>query len=206
MADRTENHGAGHHRPAGPDGDEHPGGGYFDPDFNATALPITLGEWRVGRCPDDMVTTMLGSCIAACVHDPAAHVGGMNHFLLPGAPDSTAVRAPCRYGGAAMDRLLEAVAEAGGQRDRLEVKLFGGARVIEAGRDIGAENAAFALAYVARAGLTLTGQDLGGTLGRRVMFFPATGRAYRRFMRVDSAGVDNEIRQWRHARTHRHPA
>ncbi|MCW2247004.1 chemotaxis protein CheD [Azospirillum fermentarium] len=192
MADRSDRRGA-HPRPSGT--------GYFDPDFKANAIPITLGEWRVCRRPDEMVTTVLGSCVAACVHDPVARVGGMNHFLLPGAPaGAEGAHSPCRYGAAAMDTLLDAVTAAGAVRDRLEVKLFGGARVIEAGQDIGADNVAFALDYVARAGLTLTGRDLGGTLGRRLMFFPATGRAYRRFMKADAAGVAQEVTHWRRLR------
>ncbi len=199
MAGKSGNHGSNHRHPPDAEGFR-PDGSFFDPDFNAYAIPITLGEWRVGRRQDDMVTTMLGSCIAACIHDPVAGVGGMNHFLLPGKPGDGDTGVAARYGAVAMDGLLAAVVEAGGWRERLEVKLFGGARLIDSGHDIGAENAAFALDYVTQAGVRLTGRDLGGTLGRRVMFFPATGRAYRRFLLPDMAGVEGEVRQWRRAR------
>lgn len=199
MADRPGNRSEDHRHPPDAEGFR-PDGSFFDPDFNAYALPITLGEWRVGRRHDDMVTTMLGSCVAACIHDPVVGVGGMNHFLLPGNPSDGDTGVAARYGTVAMDGLLGAVVDAGGSRERLEVKLFGGARLIDSGHDIGAENAAFALDYVAQAGVRLTGRDLGGMLGRRVMFFPATGRAYRRFLLPDTAGVEGEVRQWRRAR------
>jgi len=161
-------------------------GSYYDPEFNAYVVPVVLGQHRISSRADDMLVTTLGSCVAACIHDPVAHVGGMNHFLLPGAPTDGGLGVATRYGGVAMERLINDILARGGQRDRLEVKVFGAARVIDTSFDAGASNAAFVLDYVKAAGLKLTGQDLGGASGRRVHFFPTTGKAFRRLVRPET--------------------
>ncbi|HEY0833299.1 MAG TPA: chemotaxis protein [Azospirillum sp.] len=161
-------------------------GSYFDPEFNAYVVPVVLGHHRISSRTDDMLVTTLGSCVAACIHDPVARVGGMNHFLLPGAPTENGAGPATRYGGVAMERLVNDVLARGGQRDRLEVKVFGAARVIDTTFDAGVANAAFVLDYVKAAGLKLTGQDLGGASGRRVHFFPTSGKAFRRLVRPET--------------------
>lgn len=168
-----------------------PGGdtsGYFNRQFQAHALKVFLGSHIVSDRPDVMMVTTLGSCVAACVRDPAAGVGGMNHFLLPEVPASDARDddAAARYGSVAMERLINAVLAGGGRRDRLEAKLFGGAHVIESSLDVGARNADFALAYLAREGIALTGKDLGGGSARRVHWFPHSGRALRKLLRPEA--------------------
>ncbi len=83
-------------------------------------------------------TTILGSCVAACLHDPLAGVGGMNHFLLPG--DDNEDPGNLRYGVHAMELLINALLGLGAKRDRIEAKLFGGAHVVHNLADIGARN------------------------------------------------------------------
>ncbi len=157
-----------------------------------------LGHHMIGQGPDVMMVTTLGSCVAACVHDPSVCVGGMNHFLLPEVPSTerTTTGSAARYGSVAMERLINDVLSLGGRRDRLEVKVFGGARVIDSSFDVGGENARFVLDYVRREGLKLTGQDLGGQSARRVHFFPGTGRALRKLLRPEalSETVGQELR------------
>ena len=161
-------------------------GSYFDPDFHAYVVPVVLGHHRISSRSDDMLVTTLGSCVAACVHDPVARVGGMNHFLLPGAPSEAGIGIATRYGGVAMERLIRDLLDRGARRERLEVKLFGAARVIDSSLDVGAANAAFALDFIKREGLELAGSDLGGAHGRRVHFFPTTGKAMRRLLRPET--------------------
>lgn len=161
-------------------------GSYYDPEFKAYVVPVVLGHHRISSRADDMLVTTLGSCIAACLHDPVTRVGGMNHFLLPGAPSEGGIGLATRYGGVAMERLINDLLTRGAHKERLEVKLFGGARVIESSMDIGVSNAAFVLDFVQREGLRLTGSDLGGSTGRRVHFFPTTGKAMRRLVRPET--------------------
>ncbi|WP_448202510.1 chemotaxis protein [Azospirillum sp. sgz302134] len=161
-------------------------GSYFDPEFQAYVVPVVLGHHRISSRADDMLVTTLGSCVAACIHDPVARVGGMNHFLLPGAPSHEGFGVATRYGSVAMERLINDLLARGARRERMEVKLFGASRVIDTSMDVGASNAAFALDYVRREGLTVAGQDLGGPVGRRVHFFPTTGKAFRRLLRPET--------------------
>jgi len=140
------------------------------------------GEY--GICPpDEGLTTVLGSCVAACVRDPAAAVGGMNHFLLPcdsgsGIWDTGPLGLAARYGDVAMERLINEIVKQGGRRSHLEVKLFGGAAMgtVGGGR-IGQSNISFALEFLAREGIPVASRHVGGTRGRKLVYFPGTGRA-----------------------------
>ncbi|WP_377808768.1 chemotaxis protein [Azospirillum sp. A29] len=164
-------------------------GRYFNREFNADAVKIGLGQQAVSDRPDLMIATTLGSCVAACIHDPVRGIGGMNHFMLPDLPASELEGAgmAARYGSVAMERLINALLAAGAERQRLQVKLFGGGRVIESSYDIGGLNCRFALDYVRTEGLTLAGHDLGGGSARRVHYFPHSGRALRRLLRPEAA-------------------
>lgn len=172
--------------------------GYYSADVSAKVVNVYIGRHRVSGDPGTMLVTTLGSCVAACIVDPVARIGGMNHFLLPSAPgrNMDALGPATRYGSVAMERLINDLLKAGGRRECLEVKLFGGARVIDSVLDVGVTNAAFAIDYVNREGLKLVVQDLGGLLPRRVNFFPATGRVLRRLLRREdiSSTATREMR------------
>src|SRR5262249_19029290 len=107
---------------------------------------VVQGEFKVSTSPDVMLTTVLGSCVAACMRDPAAGVGGMNHFLLPGVLAGEG--ADLERGVHAMELLINALLQAGARRDRLEAKLFGGARMMKNLSDIGAKNSVFASEFL----------------------------------------------------------
>ena len=140
-------------------------------------IHVVQGEFAVSDDPDVVLGTILGSCVAACMRDPLAGVGGMNHFLLPGEKAEAGVGAPqLRYGVQSMELLLNALYRKGARRERLEVKLFGGARVIEGLSDVGQQNAAFAETFLASEGIRLTGGSLRGGQARRIQFWPASGR------------------------------
>ncbi|KAA0598106.1 chemotaxis protein CheD [Azospirillum lipoferum] len=164
-------------------------GRYFNREFNADTIKIGLGQQAVSDRPDLMIATTLGSCVAACIHDPVRRIGGTNHFMLPDLPASELEGAgmAARYGSVAMERLINALLAAGAERQRLQVKLFGGGRVIESSYDIGGLNSRFALDYVRTEGLTLAGHDLGGGFARRLHYFPHSGRALRRLLRPEAA-------------------
>lgn len=138
---------------------------------------IVQGEYRVVGESDIVLSTVLGSCVAACLRDPDALVGGMNHFLLPG--ESAPVRSleAERYGAYLMELLINGMLKRGARRDRIEAKLFGGARMVEGLSDIGAQNSTFARKFLANEGIRIVAENLGGTHGRRLEFFPLTGRA-----------------------------
>lgn len=154
---------------------------------------VVQGEHRVASGPDAVLTTVLGSCVAACMRDPALGLGGMNHFLLPGTQGTDVGGAAERYGAYAMELLVNALLKRGAQRGRLEVKLFGGARMLKGLTDVGAANAAFAESYLRREGLTYLGGSLGGDQARRVQYWPGTGRARQILLpRQDAAPFEAE--------------
>jgi chemotaxis protein CheD len=138
-------------------------------------VQLTQGETFVTTQPDEVLSTVLGSCVAACIRDPLARVGGMNHFLLPGTEgeDSDAL---C-YGINAMELLINGLMQHGAQRSRMEAKLFGGANVMAALTNIGTRNGEFAKKFLEQEGIRLAGGDLGGTSPRKVEYWPLTGRA-----------------------------
>jgi chemotaxis protein CheD len=141
-------------------------------------INVNQGETRVSDEPDVVLTTVLGSCIAACLHDPVAKLGGINHFLLaePGGnePDTVSMQ---RYGVYAMEVLINAMLTMGAARSRLRARLYGGASMLDGFRDIGGANAQFARRFLRDEGIALVGEDVGGTGARRVEFRPTLGLA-----------------------------
>ena len=138
---------------------------------------VVQGEQFVTDDPDVVVTTILGSCVAACLRDPLAGVGGMNHFLLPGGDPLRGRGDSMSQGVHAMELLVNALLRRGARRERLEGKLFGGARLVKGLTDIGALNAQFAEEFLHREGVRNVGGSLRGEHGRRIQFWPVSGRA-----------------------------
>ena len=152
---------------------------YFDREFDLAAVKLLPGEYYV-TSEDMVLTTVLGSCVSACLRDSVSGVGGMNHFMLPDAADPLVVdtAAAMRYGAHAMQVLLGEVVRAGACRERLEAKVFGGGAVLAsmALLNIGERNADFVLRYLQAEHIRIAAQDLRGKLPRRINFFPQTGR------------------------------
>lgn len=153
-------------------------------------IHIVQGEYRVTDDPDVVVSTLLGSCVAACIRDPVAGVGGMNHFLLPGEDGRSHDHEAERYGDYLMELLINGLMKQGAHRDRLEAKLFGGARMMSGLSDIGKKNAEFAERYLRHEGIGVVGRDLGGDRGRRLQYWPVSGRARQAY--VAPGGIDEK--------------
>lgn len=150
---------------------------------------LMQGEFRVSRDPDELFSTVLGSCVAVCLWDKSAAVGGMNHFLLPGEHVGGGGEAgSLRYGINAMEMLINALLKMGARRNLLEAKLFGGARISANLRDVGASNADFARRFLAAEDIPCRAESLGGTSARRVVFRATTGQA-RQLLVPDNAVV-----------------
>ncbi|WP_105166893.1 chemoreceptor glutamine deamidase CheD [Pseudoalteromonas sp. T1lg23B] len=152
---------------------------FWDSGRSAVIAKVLPGEFYVSKS-DEYISTVLGSCIAACIYDDVRGIGGMNHFMLPGAKNIKDIHADdlnCRYGNWAMEFLINEVIKNGASRSNLKVKLFGGGKIIRAMTDIGIGNIRFANAYVQEEGLQLVSHDVGGPWPRKVMFHPQTGQA-----------------------------
>lgn len=155
---------------------------HWDVENARWSVKILPGEYYVTR-GDEAVTTVLGSCISACIRDPKLNVGGMNHFMLPEdnsvGPNNwldPAVGLATRYGSHAMESLINDLLKLGATRERLEVKLFGGGRILIGMTDVGERNISFIKSYMQLEGLHVAAEDMGGTQPRKVIYFPASGR------------------------------
>lgn len=146
-----------------------------DPAYGADfrKIHVIQGEFHVSDGDDVVLTTILGSCVAACIRDPVLGIGGMNHFLLPGATGDEGLR----YGVQSMELLLNALLRKGARRERLEVKLFGGAHLFDGLSDVGAQNSAFGEQFLRDEGLNYLGGSLRGDRARRIQYWPVSGRA-----------------------------
>lgn len=143
---------------------------------------ILPGEYYVTQ-QDEGISTTLGSCISACIRDTERGLGGMNHFMLPASSDAefqlakvSGVGSAARYGNYAMEYLINKIMSNGGQRQRLEVKLFGGGRIMENMTDVGMRNIAFVRNYLKLEGLKVVSEDVGDVFPRMIIYFPQSGR------------------------------
>jgi chemotaxis protein CheD len=176
----------------------------FDVRINATVAILHPGDYYIGAA-GELLGTLLGSCVAACIRDARLAIGGMNHFMLPtqqgeGASAATDSAWPAtRFGDIAMECLIGELLRRGAHRADLEVKLVGGGKVLDALSDVGARNIQFARDYLRSCGLTLLGEDLGGRYPRKVLYDPASGAV--RVKRLPRSGQYRLAEQVRYTRT-----
>lgn len=147
--------------------------------YGTYSARLNPGEYYVTKNNEGIYTT-LGSCISACIRDRVSGVGGMNHFMLPASHGEETWKAAGldssnRYGNFAMEHLINDILKNGGSRKNLEVKLFGGGRIISTMTDVGMLNIAFARDYIKTEGLHVTSDDVGEVFPRMVVYFPLTG-------------------------------
>lgn len=155
---------------------------FWDKTNDCFAAKILPGEFYVST-QGEVIGTVLGSCVSACIRDPKNGVGGMNHFMLPMNKDEKKSKIlknseEARYGNFAMEILINELLKAGAKRRNLEVKLFGGGRVLASMTtiDIGSKNIEFARSYLYDEGLRVVSEDLGDVYPRKVLYFPDTGK------------------------------
>ncbi|WP_233840712.1 chemoreceptor glutamine deamidase CheD [Dyella sp. 2HG41-7] len=161
---------------------------FWDPTHSCMTVKVLPGEYYVSA-QEEMVSTVLGSCVSACIRDAERRIGGMNHFMLPEPMSgerndwSAAVGRAARYGSDAMEQLINAILKAGGKREALTVKIFGGGRVLAQMTDVGKRNIAFVTRYLEMEKLPLVASDVGDIYPRQLQFFPASGRVRVRQLR-----------------------
>jgi chemotaxis protein CheD len=155
---------------------------YWDTRMGCPAAKILPGQYYVTRS-EEVIVTVLGSCVSACIRDRIFGIGGMNHFMLPNG-SATQSKSWCneldddaaRYGVYAMELLINDVLKNGGHRQNLEVKITGGGRMLANMSDIGRRNIDFVNKFLTTEGLKVVAEDLGDIYPRKVCYFPNTGR------------------------------
>jgi chemotaxis protein CheD len=152
---------------------------WYEARFRSEAVKVMPGEYFVDS-EELLVMTTLGSCIATCLWDRRARVGGMNHFMLPAVSRAgDASDQGGRYGSYAMELLINELMKRGATRATLEAKVFGGGQVVAGmdSMDIGEGNTRFVLDYLQTERIPVVSSDVRGIHPRKVCFLPASGKA-----------------------------
>lgn len=172
----------------------------YERDFGRNGVKVLPGEFFVSD-EDIVITTVLGSCVAACIWDRHARIGGMNHFMLPGGDsgsrDADPVGQAGRYGVFAMEQLINELIKRGARKANFEAKVFGGGQVLRnmTSINIGERNAQFVEQFLRTEGIRIGARDLLDVHPRRVAFFPTTGRALcKKLAQADASLVAAEQR------------
>lgn len=154
---------------------------YWDKRMDLPAAKIMPGEFYVSKS-GEMIVTVLGSCISACIRDVQLGIGGMNHFMLPEQGEHSSEKwgtselsSASRYGNWAMEFLINEILKLGGTRRNLEIKIFGGGNVLSNMTDIGQRNIQFVRKYLYEENFEIAAEDLGDIYPRKVLYFPDTG-------------------------------
>lgn len=142
---------------------------------NNWVAPVLPGDYYVTKS-GEVISTVLGSCVSTCLRDPDSGISGLNHFMLPNQGGSFQAGDALRYGCFAVERLINELVKYGARRERLEIKVFGGGKVIAGMSDIGQKNIRFIHEYFDTEGLVIAAEDTGGTWARRVRYYTDTGR------------------------------
>lgn len=147
---------------------------YFDHHFQFNAVKVLPGEYFVAN-ENLVIMTVLGSCIAACLWDSRARVGGMNHFMLP---DGDSGDVSGRYGSYAMELLINEMLKLGARRETMQAKIFGGAQVMHnfTTMNVGERNTDFVVNYLQTERIPIVSEDVLDIYPRKVVYFPATGK------------------------------
>ncbi len=155
---------------------------YWDKAQEINAAKILPGEFYVTTY-DEVIVTVLGSCVSACVRDRVFSIGGMNHFMLPASQperqhdaNSAWGSMATRYGNYAMEALINSILKHGGRRENLEIKIFGGGKILEKMTNIGSKNIQFVHEFIRMEGLKLIAEDVGDIYPRKVQYYPMSGK------------------------------
>jgi chemotaxis protein CheD len=167
------------------------------PKFNRTMVIIYPGEFYVS--PNDVIATVLGSCISVCIKDTKTGIGGMNHFMLPGDVRSEDIflSASAKYGMFAMEQLINDMIKRGASQKHFQAKVFGGGHVLNFRKTDGnvpESNIDFVRAFLKMEQIEIVKEDVGGYSGRKVLFFPDTGKVLLKRLKstVDSKIIEAE--------------
>lgn len=155
---------------------------FYDKKNNALIAKILPGEYYVTK-QNEIIATVLGSCVSVCIRDKKNGIGAMNHFMLPEAQGekkskwtASPVDQSARYGTYAMEHMINDLIKHGGKRNNFEIKMCGAGRIISSMADVGAKNIAFIKKFLHNEGYDVLSEDLGDIYPRKVRYCPMTGK------------------------------
>ena len=155
----------------------------YHPQLKRPMIIIQPGEYYVTK-EDEVIATVLGSCISVCIRDELNGIAGMNHFMLPGdfRVDDVFNSQSARYGMYAMELIMGDLIKLGGSRERLSAKVFGGGHVLAAVsqglNSVPSANIQFVKAFLSMEGIPVIKSDVGGNQGRKVLYLAKQGKVF----------------------------
>jgi len=141
---------------------------------------VNMGEIKLAAGGDVLITVGLGSCVGVAVYDRENQVGGMAHVFLAASRDDRGTEQPGKFADTAIPALIEGVVRAGGRRSLLVAKIAGGSNLFpklsEAALNVGMQNVAAVKEHLAAHRLPLRGEDVGGSIGRKMILYVESGK------------------------------
>lgn len=156
---------------------------YWDGKHSKIAAKILPGEFYVTG-NDEVIVTLLGSCISVCVYEPVMKLGGMNHFMLPVTGNSIDHDAILlngeagRYGNYAMEHMINEMLKQGARKERLQFKVFGGGKVLKNATTVGDSNIEFVFDYLQKENYSVLSSNVGDIYPRKILFYTSTGDVF----------------------------
>lgn len=147
--------------------------------WQSDSVEIFVGEYYVTN-KQEIITTLLGSCISVCLIDKISDVYGMNHFLLPGAKSS--YNNDCsRLGVNNMEILIKGMLKLGSDIKCMKAKVFGGGKVLRTAGDtikVHQDNIDFVHEFLYKEGIEIVAENIGGNCGRKIYLDTRDGAVY----------------------------
>ncbi|MBQ0052694.1 MAG: chemotaxis protein CheD [Treponema sp.] len=168
---------------------------YFDNHFKKNVITIYPGEYYTST-GDEMVSTVLGSCVSVALCDEEKHIGGLNHFMLARdcsieGQEADVQKLPGKYGEYAINLLIEDLVKKGADRSNLTAKVFGGSNIFnQENAQVGEVNARYAFETLAKLGIPVLKHDTGGNFPRKIFLDPALSKVYMKY--VQNSHVEME--------------
>lgn len=168
---------------------------YYDQVSEKTIVKIFSGDHYVSPKENEVLVTILGSCISCCLYDPKLKFGGMNHFLVPGNDSMSDNSA--RYGINAMELLINNMIKYGSNKGDLIAKIFGGASLIGSSAQVGKKNIEFVKDFLGNEEIRIDAEDVGGDTPRRLHYHSGEGKVLiRKLQRAEDLKIAEKEKQY----------
>jgi len=146
-----------------------------------TKIRLGIGEGGIFIKPT-IVSTVLGSCVSVTFYCRRKKTGAIFHALLPKIPEAIEAKLfqdRFKYVDSAIKHIIHTLQRRGIEHDQIEVKVFGGSEGAFNGViRTGASNIMAAYEVLNKHKLQITASDIGGSMGRNLVFVSSTGEVF----------------------------
>lgn len=147
----------------------------------AELIKVGMADYKVGRCPDSLITYGLGSCVGIALYDPIIKIGGLAHIMLPDSNQARSKENPAKFADTALPLMLSDLIKMGAVKSRITAKIAGGAQMFSFTNAtdimrVGERNAEAVRLILKDLEIKLIADDTGGNYGRTVELKLDTGK------------------------------